>query len=107
MEHKDGVLSPQGRQIPQEDVSLGLEEVDARQPRPAVENGFGRRGSFVRHQEVSSIGRPLIDDTGNLLAKLPPTMELPSLIRSRGEGQKGLHEMHLDNKAQKETDDET
>jgi len=34
-------------------------------------------------------------------------MELPRLIRSRGEGQKGPHEVHLDDEAQKETDDET
>ena len=107
VKHKDGVLSPQARQIPQEDVALGLEQVDARQPCPAVENGFGRRGPFVRHQEISPIGWPLIDGAGNLLAKFPPAVELPRLICSRGEGQKGLQQMQLDHETHQEADDKT
>jgi len=34
MQNEDGILSRQARQIPQEDVAFGLEEVDARQPCP-------------------------------------------------------------------------
>ena len=98
VEHEDGVPPPQVREIPQEDIPFRLEEVQPRESGAAVKDGFGRRGPLVRHQEVSPIGWPLIDDAGNLPAKIPPAVELPCLIRSRGEGQKGLQQVHLDDK---------
>jgi len=95
VEHEDGVLPSQCRQIPQEDVPFRLKEIQPRHARPAVEDGLGRRGPFVGNKDVAAFGWMLFDDAADLRTQITPAVKLPDLVLLGGDGKEGPGEMGL------------